>query len=90
MCMVMSKLMLWIIWSDSIKDGLTGIFQEYNLMKDQKWLKYCLNYLVMNQILCLCPTIRVCLMPTRISVIVAWIRMKNTETQESLEWINDF
>ena len=57
------------------KYGFTGICQEWNLMKDQKWLKSRLNYLVMNQRLCLYSTIRVRLTPARISGIFAWIMM---------------
>ena len=43
MVMVMINLILWLIGSDSVKYGLTGIFQEHNIMRDQKWFKSCLN-----------------------------------------------
>ena len=43
MLVVMRELMLWLIGSDSVKYDLTGICQEWNLTKDQKWLKSRLN-----------------------------------------------
>ena len=75
MWMVMSELMLWLIDRNSVKYGLTGIFQEWNLMKDQIWFTYRLNYLFMNQRLCLCSVMRVCLMQTKITGIVTWRSM---------------
>ena len=43
MLVVMSELMLWLIGRDSVKYDLNDIFQEWNLMKEQKWLKPRLN-----------------------------------------------
>ena len=71
MWMVMIEIILWLIGSDSVKYGLTGIFQEWNLMKDQIWLKSRMNYLVINKILCLCSTTKIRLIPAWISIIVA-------------------
>ena len=75
MWMVMIEIMLWLIGSDSVKYGLTGIFQEWNLIKDHNWLKYRLDLLVVNKRLCLCSTMIVCLMKTSISGIVDWRKM---------------
>ena len=76
MWMVMSELMFCLIGRDYVKYGLTGIYQEWNLMKDHKWLKFRLNYLFMNKRLYLCSKMRVLLMPTRISSIVDWRRIR--------------
>ena len=75
MWMVMIEIILWLIGSDSVKYGLTGIFQEWNLIKDHNWLKYRLDLLVVNKRLCLCSTMIVCLMKTSISGIVDWRKM---------------